>query len=118
MGPFFKNDLAASILPEISEIDIDGKRFLLGHGDTVAMTKGYRLWRWYLRSPFFKVTAALATPRGVWTIATKLSKKSRRRGAPYPAKNHIEERLRDFARDKLSEGLDAVLFGHSHAAGV
>ena len=118
MGAFFTQTLKADVYPEISEVMIDGKRFLLGHGDTVSMTTGYRLWRGYLRSPLFTVVSAMATSPVVWAIAGSLSKKSRRKGRYLSEVNQVEPRLREFAKGKLAEGLDAVVLGHSHAAGV
>ena len=118
MGDFFTQRLKAAVYPEISEVAIEGKRFLLGHGDTVSMTTEYRLWRGYLRSPLFKVMSAVATPRVVWAIAGGLSKKSRGKGKYLSAVNHVEARLREFAKGRIAEGFDFVVLGHSHQEGV
>lgn len=118
MGTFFTQRIKASVYPEISEVTIDGKRLLLGHGDTVSMTAGYWLWRAYLRSPLFKVMSTIATPHVVWAIAGSLSKKSRRKGKYLSAINHVEAGLREFAKKKIIEGYDCVVLGHSHAGGV
>lgn len=117
MGPFFTNDLEAKVFEGLSEIRLGKNRFVLGHGDTVSMSTGYRLWRAYLRSPVFRVMAAIATPPAVWAIANRLSKKSRKRS--YPVKENMTElRLRDFARDEIGMGADFVVLGHSHESGV
>jgi UDP-2,3-diacylglucosamine pyrophosphatase LpxH len=81
------------------------------------MSAGYRLWRAYLRSPIFKVMARVATSSGVWAIANKLSKKSRKRS--YPSKeNFVEGKLREYARAEVGKGADFVVLGHSHEPGV
>ncbi|HEY4707970.1 MAG TPA: UDP-2,3-diacylglucosamine diphosphatase [Thermodesulfobacteriota bacterium] len=118
MGAFFTQKLKADVYPEISEVMIDGKRFLLGHGDTISMTTGYRLWRGYLRSPLFTAVSAIATSPVVWAIAGSLSKRSRGKDRYLSEVNQVEARLREFAKGKLAEGFDAVVLGHSHAAGV
>lgn len=119
MGPFFTNDLGAKVCPGMEEISMDGKRFLAGHGDTVSMTTGYRLWRAYLRSPLFRAMAVAATPGGVWAIAGMLSKKSRGNALRYgPSGNITESVLRKFAAEKIADGFDAVVLGHSHEPGV
>lgn len=118
MGDFFTERLKAAVYPEISEVAIEGKRFLLGHGDTISMTTGYRLWRGYLRSPLFNVTSVVATPPVVWAIAGFLSKKSRGKGKYLSGINQVEARLREFAGKRIAEGLDVVVLGHSHEAGV
>lgn len=117
MGPFFTKDLNAKVYDGLSEIELGKGRFVLGHGDTVSMSKGYRLWRAYLRSPFFRVMAALATPKGVWAIANRLSKKSRKRSCR-STENLTELKLREFAREQIGRGADFVVLGHSHEAGV
>ena len=117
MGPFFTNELKARVFDGLTTLEIGKKKFVIGHGDTVAMSAGYKLWRAYLRSPLFKVMAAIATPKGVWAIAKKLSKKSRKR-ACLSAENFVEKRLREFAGEQIGKGADFVVLGHSHEPGV
>ena len=117
MGPFFTGELGARVFDGLTELELGEKRFVVGHGDTVAMSSGYRLWRAYLRSPLFKVMAAIATPKGVWAIANRLSKKSRKR-AFLSAENSVEKRLREFAGERIGKGADFVVLGHSHEPGV
>ncbi len=50
-----------------------------------------------------------------WKAAARLSKKSRAYGGKKP---EVEAALREYARKRIAEGADAVIFGHSHAAGV
>lgn len=117
MGPFFTNELGARVFEGLEEVELAGFRCVLGHGDTIGMSPGYRLWRAYLRSPLFKVMAAVATPPAVWAIANRLSKKSRKRSYPLN-ENTTESRLREFAREQIGMGADFVVLGHSHEAGV
>lgn len=116
MGPYFTVELKAKVFEGISKMELGKSRFLLGHGDTVAMTTGYRLWRAYLRSPVFRVMARVVTPSGVWAIAKRLSKKSRKR--VLPKENMVELKLREYARVEVGKGADFVVLGHSHEPGV
>lgn len=117
MGPFFTDELKAEVFEGNAGMELARKRFLLGHGDTVEMSAGYRLWRAYLRSPLFRVTAAIATPAGVWAIANRLSKKSRK-AACRSKENTVEKKLREYARAEVGKGADFVVLGHSHEPGV
>ncbi|MBI5642593.1 MAG: UDP-2,3-diacylglucosamine diphosphatase [Deltaproteobacteria bacterium] len=117
MGSFFKEKLKAGVYPDSCEYRIDGKRFLLLHGDTVSMTFGYSLWRSFLRSIFFRLIARALTPNVVWRIAMRLSSKSRK----YNNKDgggDTDRKLRDFAGKILASGLDGVICAHSHIAAV
>lgn len=115
MGQFFTKELGASVHPGFFEWTLDGKRVLLAHGDTVSMTRGYSLWRGFLRGPAFRLITRVAPPGFVWTAANLLSRKSRK----YNQKgNMVEERLREFARERIGAGFDTVILAHSHVAGV
>jgi UDP-2,3-diacylglucosamine hydrolase len=119
MGRFFTETLGAGVYPDFHIIDLAGKKYYLSHGDTVGMTSGYRLWRAYLRSPLFRLTAFLVRPGGVWRVARYLSERSRGRSYTVNAgRNSTEERIREFAAGKIAEGLDGVVMGHSHSPGV
>ncbi|MBI5587210.1 MAG: UDP-2,3-diacylglucosamine diphosphatase [Deltaproteobacteria bacterium] len=119
MGSFFTDTLKALVCPDSHILELNGKRYYLSHGDTIGMTFGYRLWRGFLRSPLFGVTARLVTPRGVWKAALYLSNRSRDRHNRGSSRyNATENSIREFAAKKLSEGVDGVITGHSHSPGV
>ncbi|MBI5902857.1 MAG: UDP-2,3-diacylglucosamine diphosphatase [Deltaproteobacteria bacterium] len=115
MGEFFTKELGAGVHPGFFEWTLDGKRVLLAHGDTVSMTRGYALWRRFLRSPVFRFITRVAPPGFVWTTANLLSRKSRKYNQEG---NIVEERLREFARERIGSGFDTVILAHSHVAGV
>lgn len=115
MGSFFTSVLGAAVYPDTFELNCDGRRMLLAHGDTISMTPGYFLWRSFLRSKTFRIITRIVTPGLVWKVAGFLSRKSR----GYSKKGDmIEERLREFARGELHKGMDAVILAHSHVPGV
>ncbi|MBI5468174.1 MAG: UDP-2,3-diacylglucosamine diphosphatase [Deltaproteobacteria bacterium] len=119
MGRFFTDTLKAEVCPDSAVLDLNGKKYYLSHGDTVRMTAGYRLWRSFLRSPLFAVTAAVVRPAGVWKVALYLSERSRgHHNREASRHNATEKSLREFAAKKISEGVDGVIMGHSHSSGV
>lgn len=114
MGDFFKGVLGASVYPDHCEMAVDGKKVFLSHGDTVYMSKGYSLWRGFLRSSVFSAISKIVTPGFVAGVAEGLSKKSREYGKGAV----IEDKLREFARKRIEGGVDVVVLGHSHVPGV
>ncbi len=116
MGDFFVNRLKASVHPDSFALDVDGKRMYLSHGDAVAMTPGYRLWRRFLRSRAFGAVSFILTPAGVWKSAVRLSRRSRNYGK---GSLPIDSSLREFAKKMImNEGFSAVVMAHSHVAGI
>ncbi len=112
MGGFFTDTLGASVYPLSAEIRFDDRLFYLSHGDTIAMAAGYRLWRRFLRSVFFRALIRAIPAGHVINIAGLLSKKSR----DYNKKSAgIDENLRMRAKALLKSGFDVVVLGHSHS---
>ncbi|MFQ5354211.1 MAG: UDP-2,3-diacylglucosamine diphosphatase, partial [Thermodesulfobacteriota bacterium] len=62
MGGFFTDELEATIVEGSVVQKFDGKRFYLTHGDTVGMTRGYRRWRRFLRTPLFYFLKNVVAP--------------------------------------------------------
>jgi len=109
MGPFFTDVLKAEVYPYPMEMELDGKRLFLAHGDTVNKRDyGYRFLRWFLRRrPIHFIMRNL--PSLVWRMAKVMSKGSRQylgKGFDY------DTILLNYAMDK--RGYDAVILGHSH----
>ncbi len=118
MGGFFTGTLGASVYPLSAGIEFDDKLFYLSHGDTIAMTTGYRLWRRFLRSVFFRTLIRIIPPRHVIGIAGALSKKSRAYSEKSAGAAVVEENLKKSAKALLKDGFDVVIFGHSHSPGI
>jgi len=115
MGGFFTEELGATVVEGEAELTLDKKKFYLSHGDTVEMTDGYRRWRGFLRSPSFSFLTTVLPSGLVWSVATRLSGRSRSYDTKGPG---LDERLREFARERIESGVDFVVMGHSHMAGV
>jgi UDP-2,3-diacylglucosamine hydrolase len=115
MQGFFESELGAGVHAESLEMEADGRHMYLAHGDTVGMSTGYSLWRRFLRSRAFGLLTGVLSAGLVWRIASMLSRRSRTRLKP---SSIIEARQKEFARRKVASGIDAVVMGHSHIAGV
>lgn len=115
MGRFFTDVLGASVYPDDFIMEVDGRMVYLSHGDTINMTRSHAFWRRLVRSWVFKGLTTVLTPGAVWKVASVLSRTSR----TYNKKGHVIETLmKEFARGKITAGLDAVVLGHSHVADV
>ena len=94
-------------------LDFGGTMIYAAHGDLVDRKNSrYLLLRRVLRSTvFFHFQKWLPLPV-LWRIARASSNSSRR----YKKENTgaMVEAMIDFARRKISEGMDAVVLGHSH----
>ncbi len=115
MGSFFTEEIGATLVGGEAVLTLDNHKFYLSHGDTVDMTEGYRRWRTFLRSPFFAFITAIVPSRIVWTIAMRLSGRSR---SSNTKGIELDNRLKNFAKDKIADGADMVVMGHSHKSGV
>ncbi len=113
MGPFFTDILGARVHANPFELDLEGKRFYLGHGDTVDRNLKYAFWRALSRSFIFRTLYRVLTPSVIWKIAGFLSQKSR---IYHERAISIEAHHRGFARERIREGFDGVMLAHTHIA--
>ncbi|MEK7828584.1 MAG: UDP-2,3-diacylglucosamine diphosphatase [Deltaproteobacteria bacterium] len=115
VGPFFKDILGGAVYPDSADITLDGKRFFLAHGDIVEHSVSYKIWRRLLRSSITSVIIKMIPHAFVWRAALWLAKTSH--------KNHkIGDRLdklqKSFAKEKITQDFDVVIFAHSHVPEV
>ncbi|MFQ5586438.1 MAG: UDP-2,3-diacylglucosamine diphosphatase [Thermodesulfobacteriota bacterium] len=112
---FFSGRVGVDIYPNTADIQFDGKRVLLAHGDLADRRGSYMFMRRFLRSPLFRLIHRLAPPAFSWEVAMSLSKKSRNameRGGL------IEKFMKEYARKKIGEGFDLTVMGHTHIAAI
>lgn len=109
------------IHPQEVSIEIQGSRFYFTHGDTADKSDYfYRVLRGFFRSALMKFFVIIAP--GVWLekFGQYSSRKSRKNKKLLPSELPLErmEKLRkvyrSFAAEKLCEGYDYVVMGHSH----
>jgi len=112
INSFFEEELGIPLNDDYLDIELDGKRFYISHGDGLAEDdKGYRLLKRILRSPFNIKLFRLIHPDLGHALATFSSKLSRDHG---PGRDDREDYAR-FARTLFQKGYDCVVLGHTHA---
>ncbi|MFH1196905.1 MAG: UDP-2,3-diacylglucosamine diphosphatase [bacterium] len=109
----FETELGVELHEDILKVEIYGKKFFLGHGDGLVKNDiGYKILKKILRNKFFQWLFSLIHPDIGIKIASHTSKTSRE----YTSGKHYGEidGLFETARNKIDDGYDFVLFGHSH----
>ncbi len=110
---FFEKEIGAILYRDSLEVKINGKKFLLAHGDGLVKNDlGYKILKKILRNSFLQKIYSLVHPDLGIKIASATSKTSR----DYTAgKNYGEvDGLFETAKSKIDSGFDYVIFGHSH----
>ena len=113
LGSFFSRDLKAEIYPDFLEMELEGKRIYLAHGDLVdSEDYRYRAFRIFLRNKLVFYLLRTLPDTVAWKLANKFSRTSRENkrtvGEDY------QKTFREFALSKFGQGFDVVLLGHSH----
>lgn len=107
MGSFFENYTGVTCGRDMT-IDLDGKKVLISHGDG----SGLFCLGSILKSTFIHTIMDLLGPVATWKAARVagvfLSRKTK------PRNGRIRDIFRKYAKIKLTEGYDTVIFGHSH----
>jgi len=116
LGTFMRDELGVEIYPTSVEMELDGMRVFLSHGDQIKMTLSHRLYSALLKNTVTYAVMSWLGPQRVMRLARILSEDSRSRNMKYG--DGVRERLRAFALDRLKAGTDAVILSHSHIAEV
>jgi UDP-2,3-diacylglucosamine hydrolase len=113
LADYFAGELGLEVIVEWASIDLDGRRVLISHGDTVdERNRRYLLLRRFLRSRFFyKLQRAL--PISFLWKAARISSNLSKEPAGELA-NALAEKMRAFSVRKFKDGFDAVIVGHCH----
>ncbi|MBN2030247.1 UDP-2,3-diacylglucosamine diphosphatase [bacterium] len=112
MDTFFPEDLHIQIHDKPLDIQIEGKRFHIAHGDGLAKRDvKYRMFKKILRHPFHIRLYRILHPDLGFAFADFCSRLSR---------NHrkIEDRDAEYinyAKIRFQEGFDGVILGHTHS---
>ena len=115
LEPFFAATIGADVYPDTADIRYDGKRLLLSHGDVIDEKRSYVFLRAFLRSRPFRIFHRLVPPMVGWKIAIESARRSR---AAMERGVVLERTLRQYAREKIGEGFDLVVMGHTHLAAL
>lgn len=92
---------------------MNNKKFFIGHGDGLVQNdNGYKILKKILRNKFLQRIYSIIHPDLGISLASNTSKKSR----DYTTKKNYGkiDGLMETAKDKIDDGYDYVIFGHSH----
>ncbi len=115
LDAYFGRELGCTVLPDGGEVDIDGIRVFLTHGDQVNPEDvGYHKLRRFLRSGFIRCIARTISPDIIWRIASWGSRKSAesREGKSMP--HAPVDLLLAYARPHFEKGCSVMVSGHYH----
>ena len=113
LAEYFSRILGMDVYTEWAEWEIDGRKALISHGDTVDRGNlKYRALRKVLRSGFFRRLQGALPLRFLWLAARISSATSK--GIPGKSDDRLEKVMQRFARKKFEEGYDIVILGHCH----
>ncbi|UCC66713.1 MAG: UDP-2,3-diacylglucosamine diphosphatase, partial [Deltaproteobacteria bacterium] len=112
LGPYMSEKLGIQVYNRSAQLDLDGNRMYLAHGDMAYPKLSHRIFSFLLKNRLAYRLMSWLGPQVVMGIATWLSSGSRRRGLE--ERPETISRLRKFALHKLDEGFDAVILAHSH----
>ena len=112
LGSYMREELGIEVYDSATEIDLDGKRIFLAHGDRISPTLDHWIVSGILRNWFAYHVISLLGSRLVMAIAHRWSASSR--GRNMERSPVVISRLRSFAQRKLKEGFDAVILAHTH----
>ena len=114
MGDFMSNQVGLKIFKDETDITIDDKKVHITHGDGLAKNDGgYRLLKRILRNRANIFLYRLIPPDIGIPLAKFVSGQSRGHTQKRPKENFVEE-YRQYAREKLKSGYDAVIIAHTH----
>ena len=113
-GDFFEKEIGAELYHDPIIMTLNGKKFFMAHGDgLVKNDTGYKILKKILRNKFLQRIYSMVHPDLGIKIASKTSKTSRE----YTTNKHYGQidGLLETAKQKIDEGYDYVIFGHSHS---
>jgi UDP-2,3-diacylglucosamine hydrolase len=115
LGPFLRDKISLRLHPDQFEIELQGRRLLLAHGDGLLNeTSPYLILRGLLRNPVCQKLYKLLHPNMGVRLGTFFSRMSRRRGTQKDLAAKCAA-YRKWALGKLATDVDMVLLGHTHA---
>ena len=110
---FFEKEIGAIVYENAVELELEGKKFFIGHGDgLVENDLGYKILKKILRNKTLqKLYSVLHPDFGIWLAS--LSSKTSRDYTTEKSYGAIDG-LFETAKKKIEAGYDYVLFGHTH----
>jgi UDP-2,3-diacylglucosamine hydrolase len=116
LAGYFAGRRGMEVYPEWAEFDMDGRRVLVSHGDTIDRSnRRYLALRRFLRSGLAAGLQRCIPLSLLWGIARFSSKLSKGMGGVSGVSDdRLAEIMYRFAQERFGEGFDAVILGHCH----
>lgn len=113
LADYFARHLGMEVIADWATINLEGRRVLISHGDTVdEKNRSYLLLRRFLRSSFFYKLQRAMPVSLLWRIAQMSARASKELTAE--TADALARKMRRFSKRKFRDGFDAVILGHSH----
>ncbi|MBN1829453.1 MAG: UDP-2,3-diacylglucosamine diphosphatase [Deltaproteobacteria bacterium] len=113
LADYFTKILDIEVYPLEAQFDLDGKRIIVSHGDTVDQdNRRYQTLRRFLRSRLVYRLQRLLPLSFLWQLARFTSEISH--GVSQSAQERLAGIMHDYAVTQFQRGIDAVILGHSH----
>jgi len=113
MDDFFEKQMGFGLHRDMLDIDYDGKKIHLIHGDGLAQEdRGYRFLKRIFRNRFNIWLYRKLPPDWAFPLARKVSGKSREHTAQRDSQ--FLNDYKQYAQGKLKSGFDVVVLGHLH----
>ena len=112
---FLEETLFNKVYPKGVTLDIEGKRFLINHGDgLLSWDRGYRALRGLLRNRVFIFFYRWLHPDIAYAIAKNFSRNGDYDHYTPEQKEQIVEELTQYSEEQCNNGIDYVIMGHYH----
>ena len=113
LGDFLSKQIGIEIFKDSIEVNHQGKRIFLAHGDGLAKRDlGYRILKKILRNRLNIFLYRQLPPDISYPLAKFVAGKSRAQADRKEA-SYLED-YRNFAQEKIKQGFDAVILAHTH----
>ena len=111
-SPFFRDQLGIDTHPDGLELEVQGRRLLVLHGDGVGPGDlGYKAMKRIVRHPLTVALSRLLHPDALYALARRLDRWSHAKTSTHPVDR---TRLERAASAAFARGFDALVLGHVH----
>ncbi|MEG8947568.1 UDP-2,3-diacylglucosamine diphosphatase [Rosettibacter firmus] len=108
---FFEKEIGAKLYYQPAHFELNGKKFFIGHGDGLIKNDiGYKILKAILRNKILQKMYSFIHP----DLGIKLASLSSKTSRNYNSKKYNKDCLFEVAKEKIKDGYDYVIFGHSH----
>ena len=115
VGDHITNDIMDEVYLDDKQIEINGKKFFLTHGDgLLSWDHGYRLLKTIIRSSLFTKVFKWLHPTLAFKIAKFISRSGKHNTHNDDFNKDVRRELKNSAEKHFEEGFDYMITGHYH----